>query len=719
MRKSIICYVIAVCCALPTFTQNNRLDLNDIVTGKYRPGSVREMISVADGEHYVQLSNDSKKIIKYSYKTGQAVETLFDVETARECDLKSIQGFELSPTENKILIYTDPVKIYRRSFEADYKVFDIKRNLVEPLSDENGKQMCASFSPNGRMIAFVRNNNLYLKKLDFGTESAVTKDGELNKIINGIPDWVYEEEFLYNKAYEWSPDSKFIGFVRFDETNVREYSFPIYKTGDQYTSEYRYKYPKTGTANSVVSVHAYSVETKAVKKMELPVDPDSYIPRIRFTENPDQLAVMIFNRLQNIMTMFYANPKSGLCKQILREESQTYIDPENLNYMSFSGENFIFVSEKDGYRHAYLYTVNGVQVKQITSGSWDLTDVYGYDAENKTLYYQSAEESPMNRAIYSIDAKGKKTKLSDQKGFNQAVFGVKFNYFVNTWSDINTPPTVTVNDNKGKIVRTIETNDNLKQKVSSSGMQKEFMTIPTPGGTLNAWILKPGNFSASKKYPVLMVQYGGPNSQEVLDKYYFDWEYYLAANDYIIVSVDGEGTGARGEEFRKSVYMYMGIKESDSQIEAAKYLSTLSYIDKDRIGIWGWSFGGFNVLMSMSRSKNIFKTGISIAPITDWRLYDTAFTERYMRTPKENFDGYEKTSPIKLAPSMEGNLLLIHGTADDNVHVQHTLDYSDALIEAGKQFDMQLYSDRDHGIYGGNTRMHLYKKMSDYLFKNL
>ncbi len=722
MRNIIIGIAIAlICTSANTFAQKQTEFLKDIIEGKYAPNYISKITSTAGGEHYTQLDGDDTRIIKYSYKTGEATETLFDVATARECNFEKIDGYELSPVENKILIYTDKEKIYRRSFKANYWVYDIKRNLIEPLSETKEKQMQATFSPNGRMIAFVRDNNLYLKKLDYGTESAITKDGEFNKIINGLPDWVYEEEFAFNKAFDWSADNNFIGFIRFDETNVQEYSFPVYHTESPYPSEYRYKYPKTGTANSTVSVQVYSVETKALKKMELPIDSESYIPRIRFTGNTDQLAIMTLNRLQNVMTMYYANPKSGLCKQILREESETFVDPDNLDYISFTPENFIYVSEKDGYRHAYLYTINGVLIKQLTSGNWDITNVYGFDGTSKSLYYESAEESPMKRTVYSVDLKGKKSKLSFQSGTNKAAFSKSFKYFINTYSTINTVPVISVNDANGKTIRVIETNTSLQEQLKSLNItQKEFIQIPTSSGMqLNAWILKPANFNASQKYPVLMVQYGGPNSQEVLDQYEFDWEYYLATNGYIVVCVDGEGTGARSTAFRNSTYMHLGVKESDSQIEAAKYLGGLPYIDKNRIGIWGWSFGGFNTLMSMSRSNGVFKTGISVAPITDWRLYDTAFTERYMRTPKENFDGYEQTSPIKLAYQFNGNLLLIHGTADDNVHLQNTLDYSDALVNANKQFDMQIYSDRNHSIYGGNTRIHLYTRMSEYLFKNL
>lgn len=693
------------------------LALEDIVSGKFSPVIPNEMTSTKDGEHYTQLSSDGSSIGKYDYRTGKLVETLFDTATARECNFDKINGYILSPIENKILLFTDSAPIYRYSFQANYWVYDIKRNLIEPLSEKNDKVRCAAFSPNGRMIAFVYDNNLYLKKLDYGTEIAVTKDGKGGQIINGAPDWLYEEEFMMEKAFDWSADSEQLAFLRFDESDVQSYTLSFYPDNADYPMAYSYKYPRAGTKNAKVSLHVYSVETKDIKKMNLP-EGYEYIPRIHFTPDASQLAVFTLNRSQNNMTMFYAHPKTTVCKQIYKEENDTFVDCMNLKYFTFASENFVAVNEKDGYRHAYLYTSNGVLIKQLTSGNWDITDLYGFDEKNKTLYYQSAEESPLKRAVYSVNDKGKKNKLSRESGTNDAKFNHSFTYYVNAYSSANTVPVISINTNDGKQLREIETNAILQQHLNALA-KKDFFTIPSSFGKLNAWMLKPQNFDASQKYPVLMVQYSGPDSQMVLDEFNVDWFYFLTTKGYIIVCVDGAGSGAKGEAFRKMSYLNSGIQESNSQIDAAKYVASLPYIDKNRIGIWGWSFGGFNALMSMSRGSGVFKTGIAIAPTTDWRLYNTAYTERFMRTPNENFDGYRQTSLLNLTNQLQGNILLIHGNLDDNVHIQHTYNYIDALIESEKLYDLQLYPTSNHGLTGEKTRLHLYKKICGYLAEKL
>ncbi|MEG1544417.1 MAG: prolyl oligopeptidase family serine peptidase, partial [Tannerellaceae bacterium] len=449
---------------------------------------------------------------------------------------------------------------------------------------------------------------------------------------------------------------------------------------------------------------------------------DGYIPRIIFTNNPDQLAVMTLNRHQNLFNMYYANPKSGVFRLILREENKSYVDSEWLNSIQFLTNGFTYVSEQDGYSHVYLYSPTGVMQRQVTKGNWDVTRLIGVDEATNTVYYESAEESPLRRSVYKIDQKGIKTKISSDPGTNSATFSKNFAYFVNTYSNANTPSKITVNETKTKrVLRVLQDNMALISKLSDySYGKKEFIKLQTASDIeLNAWIVKPANFDESKKYPVLMVQYSGPNSQQVLDKFSFDWEHYLAANGYIVVSVDGRGTGARGEAFRKCTYLRMGDLESRDQVEAAQALGKLPYVDKNRMAIWGWSFGGYTTLMAMSVGNGTFKAGIAVAPPTDWKYYDSVYTERYMRTPKENFEGYAATSPLLKAKNLKGKLLLVHGTADDNVHFLQTMDYAEALVQAGKQFDMHVYKDRNHGISGGNTRYHLYTKMSNYLFDNL
>lgn len=581
--------------------------------------------------------------------------------------------------------------------------------------------MIPTFSPDGRMCAYVRDNNIWLKKFDYDTEVQVTKDGEINKILNGITDWVYEEEFSVTNLMAWSPDSEYLAYVRFDETEVPEYSMQMYGKG-LYPDYYNYKYPKAGQKNSKVTVHSYSVATKDIKELKIPASGDFYIPRIAFTTHPDQLAVLTLNRQQNVFDMYYVNPKSGVSKLLLRDENKSYVDSDWLTSIHFDANGFSYVSEQDGYSHVYLYSPTGVMQRQVTKGNWDVTKLLGVDETTRTIYYQSAEESPLRRGIYKIDAKGVKTKLSAEEGMNNAAFSDNFAYFVNTYSNANMPARITVNETKTKKpLRTLVDNADLKNKLADySFAKKEFMKVNTASGyELNAWMVKPVNFDASKKYPVLMVQYSGPNSQQVLDQYSFDWEQHLANNGFIVVSVDGRGTGARGEAFRKCTYLRMGELESNDQVEAAQALGKLPYIDKNRIAIWGWSFGGYTTLMSMSVGNGTFKAGIAVAPPTDWKYYDSVYTERFMRTPQENFEGYAATSPLRKAKDLQGKLLLVHGTADDNVHFMQTMEYQNALVEANKQFQMQIYMDKNHGISGGNTRYHLYTLMSDFLLKNL
>jgi dipeptidyl-peptidase-4 len=699
---------------------NNPIQLKDIVERKYASQGVDEMRSLPDGEHYTMMSSDRKMILKYAYKTGKITDTLFNVVTVRETKLDKIEGYLISNTGYRILVWTNRESIYRRSWKANMYDYDVRRNFLKPLSDTEGKIMIPTFSPDGRMCAFVKDNNIWLKKYDYDTESQVTKDGEAGKILNGVTDWVYEEEFDVTNLMSWSADSKFLAFVKSDESLVPSYSFQQFD-GTLYPGSYSYKYPKAGENNSVVRVYAYSVDTKYIKKLEVPLDNDGYIPVIRFTENIDQLAVMTLNRHQNRFSMYYANPKSTIARLVLRDENKHYIDYHWIGAIYFTKDNFVYVSEKDGFAHAYLYTINGVQERQLTSGKWDVTALYGYNPETKTVYYQSAEESPLRRSVYKIDAKGVKTKLSAKEGSNSATFSRQFQYFVNTFSNISTPAVISIHDEKGKQLLVLNDNSKLQDLLQTIKLpQKEFFTFTTSQGTiLNGRIMKPADFDPNRKYPVLMIQYSGPNSQEVTDRYGVDWDVYLAAQGYIVAAVDGRGTGARGEDFRKCTYLNLGILESDDQIAGAQYLGTLPYVDKNRIAIWGWSYGGYNVLMAMSRGNGIFKAGVAIAPVTDWRFYDSVYTERFMKTPKENENGYNVSSPLKLANDLQGRLLLVHGSSDDNVHFQNTVYYIKALEEAGKQFDTQIYPDKNHSILGTNTRLHLYNRIIDFLNKNL
>ena len=703
--------------------------LYDITDGKFKVQTLEMPRSMHDGENYTIMVND-KAVVKYNYKTGATVDTIFSVYKLKNSPIKQISGYEFSPNEAKLLVYTNVKKRYRRTFTAEYYVYDVKRNEIETLS-EYGAQEVPLFSPDSRYIAFARDNNLFLKKLDFNTETPITKDGQIGNIINGTPDWLYEEEFTATRYFEWSPDSKMLAFVRFDETKVPQYSFIQYldKSAEKdeltlYPSIVQFKYPKAGQNNSKVSVCVYDELYKNIKTVQLPdADQDFYIPRIRWTNSIDQLAIFKLNRNQNRLDMLIANPKSTLTKLCLRQDDKYYIDYENIDYLHFSADNltFIGVSEQDGYRHVYLYGINGIIQKQLTKGNWDVTNVYGYDETKKVLYYQSAEVSPLQRDVFAIDFKGKKTKLTDGKGTHNGNFNATFSYFIDNASSLETPNSFTLRNNTGSSIRVLENNASIANEFKALNLpKKEFFTFITSENIkLNGWLLKPVNFDASKKYPVLMVQYSGPNSQEVLDKWNIGWEYYLSTQNYVVACVDGRGTGARGAEFRKCTYQKLNILETLDQVEAAKYLGAQSYIDKDRIGIWGWSYGGTMTLFCMTTGEKVFKVGIAVAPVTDYRFYDTAYAERFMRRPQENFKGYDLSSALLRADKLQGNLLIVHGTADDNVHTQNTMVYIDRLVAADKQFEMQLYTDKNHSILGQQTRRHLYTRMSEFLIKNL
>lgn len=592
------------------------------------------------------------------------------------------------------------------------------------------------FSPDSHQIAFVRNNNIYLIKLLFGnSESQVTKDGEYNKVLNGIPDWVYEEEFAFNRAFDFSADSRMIAYIRFDESRVPMYSFQWYKgmapektAYATYPGSYDYKYPKSGAVNSKVSVHTFDIKSHVTRKMELPIDSDGYVPRIKFTDDPEKLAIMTLNRHQNRFDLYMANPRSAVCKVAVRDEAEQYIKEQAYSNIAFYPENMVMMSERDGYNHLYLYTIGGNLVKQITKGKFEVKEFLGWDQKANVFYYTSNEESPLRTAVYKIDGKGKKTKLSTRTGTNNALFSKNLNYYINTYSSAQTPTLITLNNNKGQEMVTLLDNKELKNKISQLNMPtKEFFTFKTSEGVeLNGWMMKPANFNPSKKYPVIMHQYSGPGSQQVLDKWGIGsfgdggmFEAVMCDKGYIMVCVDGRGTGGRGAAFEKCTYLSIGLKEAADQAETAKYLSTLSYVDGSRIGIWGWSYGGYNTLMSMSEGSGAFKAGVAIAAPTDWRFYDTVYTERFMRTPKENGDGYRVSSAINHVAALKGKLLLIHGSADDNVHFQNFMEYNEALVQANIQFETQIYTNRNHGISGGNTRNHLMNRVVNFFLQNL
>lgn len=695
----------------------------------YSPG-VRGFKSMKNGETYSVAEARGSKLVVHSYETGEIVKTLLDLATLNTDKLKAFSDYSFNSDETKVLLLTDKESIYRRSFTASYFVYDIVKQTLTPVS-ENGKQQLATFSPDGSKIAFVRKNNLFYTDLLNGNETQITDDGKFNYIINGVPDWVYEEEFEFNKAFEWSPDGKYLAWVRFDENLVPQFSMTMFQGQEPALDENKlypgieiFKYPKAGEPNSVVSVHTYNISTAEKQTMDIGTETDMYIPRIRFTQDPGQLAIFRLNRLQNKLEILLAVPSSGKTQVLLTETNKYYLDENYFDDIKFLDDktHFTLRSERDGFAHIYLYNMKGKMEFQVTKGNFDVTELNGCDVKNKLIYYTSAEPTPYQREVYSVkwDGTGKK-KLTTNTGTNSAKFSEGFKYYTITSSNVKTPSSTVLYNSKGKSVRVLDDSKLMADKLKDYKFNyREFFNFNTSEKVnLNGWMLKPPGFDPTQKYPVFMTQYSGPNSQSAIDNWDLGWEEYLAQLGYIVVCTDGRGTGGRGEAFRKITYLQLGKYETIDQIETAKYLGSLSYVDASRIGIWGWSFGGYISSSCMVKGDGVFKMGIAIAPVTNWRYYDNIYTERFMRTPQENPDGYDQNSPLNFAAGFKGNFLICHGTADDNVHVQNTMEFIERLVQANKQFEMQLYTNRNHGINGGNSTYHLYTRMIKYILEKL
>jgi len=731
MKRVFVNLLIAFIAISAQAQEKQKIKLEDIlVKGTFRAQTVTGLRSMKDGEHYTTLENNTQ-IVKYSYKTGNEVEVVFDITEIKDAPIKSFSDYEFSPDESKVLLTTAVQPIYRHSFTAINYVWNFVTEEFKPLS-EKGAQQVATFSPDGDRVAFVRGNNIFIKNLKFGTENQVTYDGEKNKIINGIPDWVYEEEFGYNKAIWWSPDNKFLAFVRFDESEVPDFSMPMYagespqlSENKLYPGEETFKYPKAGEKNSEVTVLVHELRSKTNMQVNIGDDKDIYIPRLNWTPDANNVVVMRLNRLQNKLDVLYANPFTGDSRLLFSEKNKRYIDESFLDNMIYLPDGkFVITSERDGWSHLYLFDNNGFEIKQLTKGKFDVTKFYGFDNVRKVFYYQAAAESPLRREVYFISQdEKKKGKISKLQGTNDLVFGKNFNYYVNYYSSSKIPNLITLHDNKGTQIKVLQDNTVLKNTVNILALsQKEFFSFTTSAGVeLNGYMIKPSGFDASKKYPVVMTQYSGPNSQSVADNWGrgIGWEDYLAQEGFLVVCVDPRGTAARGEDFRKITYLQLGKYESDDMVEAAKYLGTQPFVDKSNIAIYGWSYGGFMVLLTMQKGGELFKAGISVAPVTSYRFYDSVYTERYMRTPEENKEGYDENAPLSHAGDIKGRLLIIHGSADDNVHAQNTYEFTEKMVQAGVQFDMAIYTNRNHGIRGGNTSMHLYTKMTNFLKEQL
>jgi dipeptidyl-peptidase 4 len=680
--------------------------------------------SMNDGVHYTQ-TEENGDLTKYELKSGKQVAILVKntelVPEGRSAPIK-IEDYSFSDDESKLVIKNEYTPIYRRSGTATYYVFDFMTRKLRTLSD-NGKQMFATVAPVGNKVAFVRDNNIFMKDLDKNTEIQITTDGETNKIKNGWADWVYEEEFSKAEAFSWNSSGDKIAYIRYDESRVKEFEMALYK--GLYPDQYKFKYPKAGEANSIVSVHIYDLNTKKTTAVDIGKETDIYIPRITWTRDPNILSVQRMNRLQNKLELLFADAATGSTRVILTETAKTYIDvTDDLTFLK-KNKGFIWSSEKDGFNHLYYYDFTGKLINQVTSGSWDVMDFKGFDESTATLYYISTEVSATDRDLYAVSLDGKKkVKLSTQKGTTNADFSTSFRYYVSSYSNANTPPVYELHSSDGKLIKVLEDNKALRDKLANyETAKKEFFTFKTSEGVeLNGWMMKPANFDPAKKYPVFMFAYGGPGANECNNQWeLFDypWHNVICSNGYIVACVDNRGTMGRGRDFKHSTYLQLGKLECIDQIEAAKYLGSQSYVDKSRIGFMGWSFGGYLSSLLITKGADYFKANIAVAPVTNWRYYDNIYTERFMRTPQENASGYDDNSPVNFVKSIRGKYLLIHGTADDNVHFQNSMEMCNALVKNNIPFEFMAYPNKNHGISGGNTRLHLFSKILDFMKRNL
>ena len=727
--KRLFLTITALLMFVATMSAGGKLTLPDITSGKFAAKTVNGINPIEGTDTYARISQDGERVVCCSFKTGKELSVLFDVKNTMGCKIDGFDDYVLSPDGKRMLIQTKTERIYRRSFKADFYIYNIESRRLDRLSDGD-KQQIPTWSPDGQQVAFVRGGNIFLVKLLYdNAEIQVTKDGKFNEVINGLPDWVNEEEFGFNRALTFNADGTMICWIRYDESKVKTYSLEMYKgmkpAKEEYAAypgSYSYKYPKAGEDNSTVSAWSYDIKSHKINRLQVPLDADGYMPRIKPTNDPMRIVVYTMNRHQDDLCLYAVNPRSTVAQLIIKEHVDKYVREEAMEGVKFVGDKILLPSDRSGYTKLYIYNMNGQLQRTIGDGNYDITSVYGYDPKTGDVYYQAAALGATDRQVYVTHKNGKTVRLTDREGWNTAFFSGDFQYFVNTWSDYNTPYVFTTRTREGKLINTIEDNKAVKQLVSDYGFCKRepFSFTTSEGVMLNGWMVKSKDFDANKKYPVIMHQYSGPGSQQVTNSWSAGsmgqggaFDSYLAQEGFIVVSVDGRGTGGRGSEFEKCTYLNLGNLESKDQVETALYVGSLPYVDKDRIGIWGWSYGGFNTLMSMSEGRGVFRAGVAIAPPTNWKFYDTVYTERYMRTPKENPDGYA-TNPIERAPKLHGALLICHGTADDNVHPQNTYEYSEALVQADKDFRELFYTNRNHSIFGGNTRNHLLRQVAQF-----
>ena len=704
------------------FAQQKKITLDDVYRlGTFRAESVPGFHSMNDGHFYTEQS--SKGLVKNNFLTGETIETLVHAGEVKDENGKTIftDDMEWGSDEKNMLVFIDREKIYRRSSKAYVYAYNLLTK--QSVKVDTGKVLHATYSPDGSKVAFVKDNNLFIKTLQSGTTIQVTTDGEKNKIINGNADWVYEEEFEFTRAFQWSKKGTYLAYYRFDESKVPTYNMTLYK--DLYPETYSYKYPKAGEANSTIEIHIYNVESGKDVKADIGTETDIYIPRIKWTTDDAKLGVAWMNRLQNELKWLNTDAATGATQPFYEEKNKWYVEVNDDLSFTPDGQSFITTSEKDGFKHIYLSQLDGKKTTQLTSGKFDVDNILGVDEKNQIVYYTAAVSSPMDRQLYAVSYGKKKwmKQLTKGDGIHKIDMNNDFSYYVDNYSTLTTPPVIAVYDAKGTLVKTLKDNAKLKDKLTSYAFGKPtFIKVPnTKGDSLNGWMLKPADFDANKKYPVLFCNYGGPGSQQVMDRWgtVSMWHQYLSQNGYIIVCVDNTGTGFRGEDFKKKTYLQLGKLEIEDQIDAASYLGSQPYIDKNRIGHWGWSFGGFMSSLAITKGADVFKTAVAVAPVTNWRFYDNIYTERYMRTPQENAKGYDENSPLNFTRKIKGNFLIIHGTGDDNVHFQNSVMMVEKMVQSNVTFESAYYPNKSHGISGGNTTYHIYKKMSDFIFKNL
>ena len=713
---------------------SDKMDLKRLAQGEFSASRISGIDPLAGTDQYAQISQDGKQIVQYSFKTGKKTGVLFDVDNTQGEKISSFDGYMMAPDGKRMLVRSQTQMIYRRSYKAEFYIYTVDTRKLERLST-GGPQEMPVWSPDGTQVAFMRDNNIFLVKLLYdNSESQVTKDGKFNEIINGVPDWVNEEEFSFNSALTFNADGTMLCWLKYDESKVKEYSLQLFKgmnperkEYEVYPGSYSYKYPKAGEDNSKVSAWSYDIKSHKTRQLQVPLDADGYMPRILPTDNADKILVYTMNRHQDVLNLYTVNPRSTLSQLLIKESVSKYVKEEAMEAILVGKDYVLMPSDRDGYMHLYLYDQNGKLLRKIGDGNYDITSVYGYDEKTGDVYYQAAMLNPHDRQICVTHKNGKTVRLTNQEGWNDAIFSGDYKYFVNTWSDINNPYVYTTRNNQGKVIATHLDNKELKDKTLQYGWtNKEMFSFTSSEGVkLDGWMIKPADFDANKKYPVIMFQYSGPGNQQVVNSWNAGsmgqgcaYDQYLAQQGFIVVCVDGRGTGGRGAEFEKCTYQHLGNLEAKDQVETALYLGSLPYVDKDNIGIWGWSYGGYCTLMSMSEGRAVFKAGVAVAPPTSYRFYDTVYTERYMRTPQENPDGYADCA-ISRADKLHGSLLICHGAADDNVHPQNTFEYTEALVQADKDFKEMLYTNRNHGIYGGNTRNHLLRQITNWFVEHL